>query len=60
MKIPVIFHWAAHQKKARLLYALKETFFTPTDSGGDSFAYGRVASAFATGPDHQDLAPVQQ
>ncbi len=36
-------------KKARAWNALKQTFLTRTDSGATTFAYGHVASAFATG-----------
>jgi len=36
-------------KRARVWNALKQTFITRTDSGATTFAYGHVASAFATG-----------
>lgn len=36
-------------KKARFGNAVKQTFVTRTDSGSTTFAYGRIASAFATG-----------
>ncbi len=35
--------------KPRLLNVFKQTFICKTDSGGNSFAYARVISAFATG-----------
>jgi hypothetical protein len=46
---PRYFPLDGQSKKARLLHALHEAVFTHTDSGGTSFAYARVTSAFATG-----------
>lgn len=36
-------------RKARFWNAIKQTFVTRTDSGDTTFAYGRMASALATG-----------
>jgi hypothetical protein len=46
---PRYFPLGGPSKKARIWQALSSTLVTRTDSGASSFAYGRVASAFATG-----------
>jgi hypothetical protein len=46
---PRYFPSTARSKKARLWNVMKQTFITRTDSGGSSFAYSTVISAFAAG-----------
>ncbi len=46
--------------KKRIWNAVKQTFITQTDQGVSSFAYGRVAGAFATGQLSRTWLPASQ
>jgi hypothetical protein len=46
---PRYFPSTERSKKARLWNVVKQTFITRTDSGGSSFAYATVISAFGAG-----------
>ena len=55
---PRYFPLDGHSTKSRIWNALKQTFVTRTDSGDTTFAYGRIASAVATGQIARTWLPV--